>query len=1005
MQPQRMILPIPMAGGVDRRSDRRHVKPPKCLALENVRFTGPGTIQKRFGCDALGTTYSSVSGTTRSTAAIAGGHSLFSVGDRLYTMAGERVLSWNEATDVWSLHGIMPLVDVSMTDHLNLRTNEGSGYTQDVCRTSDGLICVIGDRTATPGILVVKVLDEITGDAYTFSLSGNDVTNARVVACGATIMLFYADGSPTRTLYLKTITRAQLPTLATNTLASTTAAVGTCAEYPANSAAGRVRYDVVEYSASKVLVAWVDDGGTFDIQHAYVDTAGALTSTGADTPAAQPDAVCLSVASNGSWAKAWIYGNLNVALIVFGRLYDSASAALTVATQIDSNTDAAVSATALSITTIWISTTQIYALWSVHGRTRYGTLTTAAAATAGLFAWNAALQSRMWLHGGQAFALLGPQAILGTSQEPKAAVLFRVGTLGTGAVSYPQDAQVATVCGNFLPGEIDIVSSGRLCHVPAGSASHRFLFAAADRLLTLEFQGSVTTGQAQAFRHGNTAFVPSAQLWQIDSEGIHESGFVTYPYASLASFAGGAMTSGATYSYRVYWEWENAAGELERSTSVAWQITLGGADTRVTITVNTTPFTLRTSALGLRDVRAVAYRANPGSTVYRKVGSGTLNDMTARTITIGDTNADSAILDDPVDYLSDGEVDIVAPPAHRVATVCGGRAFLSGFARNGDLVWFSRLRFEDRPLDFSDLNTFLVQPGDGPITALGALGDSLIVFRRRQLYVVGGEGPGNTGAGGSFTASRLLSDELGCANPASIVNGPAGLYFQSAKGIYLLDAAGALSYVGADVQDLVALGDITSAVLVEDAREIRFTLAAATKMLVYHYDIGAWSTRSYPAQYGACLWRGTYVGIDSAVGGIYKEVADQYHDATAAYTMALETAWIRPGSLIQGGDRLKTLLFAGTWRDGHKSRVKWHFDYSDNVADTVNWTPTVSAATANYQFEARPSRQRVQAFKVRLEDVADGVDPLRDSFSLSELAVELAVRGHLADLPVTGRAT
>jgi hypothetical protein len=1027
MQPQRMILPIPMAGGVDRRSDRRHVKPPKCLALENVRFTGPGTIQKRFGCDALGTTYSSVSGTTRSTAAIAGGHSLFAAGDRLYTMAAHRLLSWDDTTDTWALHGLMPLVKATLSEIVSpiaLPVQNAS-----VARTTDGLVGVAGGTTDTH--ITLAILDEITGTRYSFSLTGANLGAPKVVALGTNLLVFWTDAAGSHNLKMRVFTRAALPTTATTALSSPTATVvATGLKDTGVSSFGNAFYELADYDATKVLLAYVTPAN--DIAYAYCDATGTLTSAGTLTPAAAPIGLSIAVSADRTlWSVAWTETATND---LKARIYNSSMVAQIAATLVET-----ASGIVQQLASVWVSATKVHLVWGIGSRNiRHGSIDTAAAVAAATLFFNAAIVSRPWMHDGAAYQAFTTSG--GTPVSHRLVAIVRLGAPAGAAVTAPGDNQVATLVATMLHGEsMPTVTLGAfmsshvaagagagevlvpLLVIPPGGINTSFTGDVAIRLATLTFQGSVTLGQAQAALD-DAAHVPAGVTWTIDAEGAYETGFAM-PGPQDVSFTksngAGNLTPNATYQYRLFWEWLNARGELEQSSATNFAVTMGATDDTLVIDIDTLPFTNRCARLGLRDVGIGVYRADPGSATYRRVSSTrfaassgangyTLNDPTVQTVQFTDhlaNGANPAGSSGPlIDYLSEGEIDNSGPPACSVATTCAGRTYLSGFAHNGDLIWFSKQRLLDIPMSFSDLNTILVQGGAGPITALGALGDTLVVFRRRQLYLVGGEGPGNTGVGGSFTPARLMSEEVGCTNPASVVNGPAGLYFQASDGIYLLDNAGALTFVGADVQDLTDGATITSAVLVDTARELRFTLPT-TKMLVYHYDVGAWSTRDFPAQYGGCLWRASYVGIDSDAGALRKEVEGQYHDANAAYIMAYTSAWIRPGALIQGGDRVKRLLFAGTWKDGHKSRVKWYFDYDDTVAATVNWTPTVSAATANYQFEARPSRQRVQAFKVRLEDVADGVDPLRDSFSLSELAVELAVRGHLADLPATGRAT
>lgn len=82
---------------------------------------------------------------------------------------------------------------------------------------------------------------------------------------------------------------------------------------------------------------------------------------------------------------------------------------------------------------------------------------------------------------------------------------------------------------------------------------------------------------------------------------------------------------------------------------------------------------------------------------------------------------------------------------------------------------------------------------DSEITAMKAMGDSLIVFTRSQIYEIsiGGEG---LVTGTLLVAARQLHDGLGCTSPRSVVSYPLGLMFQSGKGYYGLDRSGEATY-------------------------------------------------------------------------------------------------------------------------------------------------------------------------------------------------------------------
>lgn len=1025
---QRVVVPIEMSGGVDLRLNKRQVSPPKCLALQNARFAAPGTFSKRYGGTIVGTLadtgagfsankFSALSGTSRDqyfwgqetgTLSSAGeGHSLFSAGDRLFTFNRDRLLSHNEATDVWTQHAMAPLVDATVTPPMtpaSTPTRENC----DIVRTSDGLLCVVGGKYGTG--ITVTISDEITGDSYYFTRTNANAGKALATKIGNTILVFWAEGAAPKSLYLKTFTRTALPTLATNALDTPTATV--LAADLLDIGSHKTAWDVIEYDGTNCLLAHVKTG-TGDVHYGYCDVTGTRTSTGSIVTTNDPYAVqvCLNTALS-RWAVMFIEGTTHT---VKARIYDTAMVAVTALTTIQ-----AVGAAVFNLTCAFKDATTVAMLWwflsSGDLLTRYGTINTAATVTTSDYAFHCHFASRLWLISNDLYCAFWPATTY------RGLFIVRI---GDPALASPGSNQRVVVA-HLLPGEAIPVTSHFDPHIVVNGSSEYLLPTTVlptsgdeDNDYTVRVVKLKKASRANAVVLGDVAYIPSGITWRVDANGAYEAGFlvpgpmdVDFTYAG-----GGSLPVSTSFQYRLFWEWINDKGELEQSAGSDFTATTGGADSQVIMSIATMPFTNRTAKLGLREIGIGVYRLDAGASSYRRVSKRritadsnvngyTLNAPDQARVSFSDT--DASIGDRATDYISDGESQHVAPMACKVATVTNGRVFLSGFGHNADLIWFSKMKIIDVPTSFSDENTILVQGGTGTITALAPLGDALLVFRSSQVLVLGGDGPNNTGLSGGFSDARILSDEVGCENLASIVHGPGGTYFQATNGgIYKVGTNEAIEYVGSDVQAKSALASVTSAVVVQRDREIRFTIPTAdgfTQVLVYHYDIGAWSTRNFPSQYGACLWRGTWTGLGGVLGEVYKEVVDQFHDNSTAYNLVYESAWMRPNVLIQGANRVYRILAMGDGLDvDSKAVVKLYYDYDDAVAATLSMLTI--PGSGSLQFEARPSRQQVQAMKVRIEDGSDGVDPLRDSFSLSELAFELATYGTPVHLPATKRAT
>ena len=117
----------------------------------------------------------------------------------------------------------------------------------------------------------------------------------------------------------------------------------------------------------------------------------------------------------------------------------------------------------------------------------------------------------------------------------------------------------------------------------------------------------------------------------------------------------------------------------------------------------------------------------------------------------------------------------------------------------------------------SDLFTFFVPPttatqqSTGPIKSLCPMDDKLIIGKDNALLYINGNGPDNTGANNQYSDPIFITSGVGCSNQNSIVLIPNGLMFQSNKGIWLLGRDLGTQYIGKDVESLVNMNVVLSA--------------------------------------------------------------------------------------------------------------------------------------------------------------------------------------------------
>ena len=122
-----------------------------------------------------------------------------------------------------------------------------------------------------------------------------------------------------------------------------------------------------------------------------------------------------------------------------------------------------------------------------------------------------------------------------------------------------------------------------------------------------------------------------------------------------------------------------------------------------------------------------------------------------------------------------------------------GRMFYAGFRGNSDHLARSYIRYSDsgNPRTMTDPGTddvLLVRSqNDDWITSMVSMGDSLLVFKRRSVWVVSGDDFFGTGG---LSIQQLIS-EYGASGPGCTLRTPSGVYFANESGVFLLESPGA----------------------------------------------------------------------------------------------------------------------------------------------------------------------------------------------------------------------
>lgn len=496
----------------------------------------------------------------------------------------------------------------------------------------------------------------------------------------------------------------------------------------------------------------------------------------------------------------------------------------------------------------------------------------------------------------------------------------------------------------------------------------------------------------------------------VDQHLCCEVGFAWEPYRLKATAAAtGATTFGldaGTYAYKVVYAFRRSDGTVERSAPSRSVSVTFAAKSAVTLTFAPLTLTNKTTQhMASPDFTAEIYRTeNLGTDVYYLLGSVSVPVGAALDVSTTDRLPDDDLARSSALYTTGGALlPAFMPPSARSIIEHKGRLVLSGcedatrvkysgYLTPGEAVWF---------------NPALELIFPEPIVACASMDDALYAFSPTSVWVVFGDGPLDSGADDNFTKPARVTGDVGCIDPRSVVVIPGGVLFQSARGIFLLDRSRQLSYVGADVEkDLASYPTVTSAVLLQDRRHVRFTCLSADgttgATLTYFYEYGQWGRAVYKRQgssnalgaTGATLVGGGQYWLGGVDTKLYKEQA-LYADANGLpIPQKFTTGSIGFGKMA-GFRRCRKVQLLG--RKLSPADVTMTFVTDDDATQTE--VASLPGATADL-LEHRMGYQRCSRVQVSI-----AVTPTTNDagYQLNSLVFEVGSRRGMKRVPATAR--
>jgi hypothetical protein len=527
---------------------------------------------------------------------------------------------------------------------------------------------------------------------------------------------------------------------------------------------------------------------------------------------------------------------------------------------------------------------------------------------------------------------------------------------------------------------------------------------------------------------GGTWTGTGGYLHGYDGGSIFETGFALYPsIARLEQVSKdlnnvGGLADG-TYKYLAVYEWADANGNVHRSSpSAIKEITVendSGDLGTVGVSVYIPNFTRK------EGVKVVVYRTLSQSSIFYKAGSFTVPtpaNAPSGVITFvdwpkGDSSGSTAgeIIHRAIVYTQNGELPNGFFGSCTDLTRHRNKVFAVGADDN---VYFSKPIVDGIEPQFPDAFSLTIPGDSSKTTGIESNLDHFLIFTEDNAHFVSGAGPDAFGAG-MFAPPRIFGTNQGARAGSAHVQTPLGVFYQTERGIYLVQRDMSVKYVGAQVEDQV--DNLIINMLAHDpTNEVRFmvkdtTASGSDVLLTYNYYFGQWTRSemvytSSEYQVGE-VYDGTYFQKLSGTGFLLKQdntfFQDTYriHASPAAtitrnYNLELRTAFISPSGLLSF-DRIYRGMVLGEYVSAHTIYMSFYTDYMSATAISTD-SKALSAAPAGgyepvlgyanhplYLFRSHMTQQKCRAIQVEIKLVSsNSTTPAY----LDGIALEVGVR-------------
>lgn len=974
------------SGGLDTKTDPFQVTPGKFLSLDNSVFTKAGLLQKRNGFGALS---SLPTNTAQYLTTFNGG----------LTAVGSSIESLSSSTDLWTNKGNLQLAELNT---LSLYRSSNNQSQCDAIVAPNGLVCTVYTDNPSSGVVYKYIIaDSSTGqvivNATTITASsGNTNSSPRVFVLGAYFIILF--GTSTNHIQYLAISWSNPTVIHGPTDIST-----------AYTSSSSTNFDGVVFN-NNLYIAYNSVSGGQSIKIVYLNSnliTSATVSYTSSTDIATMFALAAEQVGNNTHIYVYFYNSgtqVGKVLVVDDQLNNIISPTTVITSTVVNNITAVAQN---STSNFYYEVANSYAYNSsvstnyINYNTVSVSLNTAMVGTSSVILRSVGLASKAVLYNSKAYMLtayesdtLNPSGSYSSNQSSyflidgsgniscKLAYSNGGGYLTAGLPSLTLSNTTLQV-GYLIKDFISSVNKGtNISGVPIAA-----IYAQTGISLASINLSPLVVSSAEI---GGMLHISGGIVWAFDGASATEQGFNVWPdtIGVFTSTSGGNLTQ-QTYFYQVTYEWTDNNGNLYRSApSIPVSIMTTGSSSTNTIYVPNLRLTYKTN------VKIVVYRWSTAQQVYYSITSPqsppNLSSTTTDYTIITDIAADSAIIGNPILYTTGGVLENIGAPPSNLLTLFDNRLFAVD-AENPNLLWFSKQVIENTPVEMSDTLTLYSAPTTGAqgstgiMTAIAPMDDKLIVFKKDAVYYVNGVGPDNTGANNQYSNFVFVSSVVGSQNQNSIIFIPAGLLFQSDKGIWLLSRNLGTTYLGAPVEGLTLGNSVESAITVPGTNQVRFTMNSGVT-LMYDYYFDQWGSFINIPALSSTVYQGLHTYINN-LGQVFQETPNKYLDGTNPVLMSFTTAWMSFAG-IQGFERFYQMLLLGQYYTPFKLNVQFAFNYNPNPSENAiivpsNFSPVWGGnplwgsgspwGGPKQVFEERvfPMKQKCETFQISINEIYD----------------------------------